>query len=61
MVILDVAVVNVALPAIKHDLIHAGADWVDEPCVVDDNLVTAQVPKDLPEFCRAMIGLLENK
>lgn len=44
-----------SVPAIKHDLIHAGANWVDEPAVADGRLVTAQVPKDLPEFCRLMI------
>lgn len=49
-----------SVPAIKHDLIHAGADWVDEPVVVDQALVTAQVPKDLPAFCREMIAVLQQ-
>ncbi|MCK6474125.1 MAG: type 1 glutamine amidotransferase [Planctomycetes bacterium] len=43
--------------AIKDDLVNAGAQWVDEPCVVDGNLVTAQVPKDLPAFMRAILSL----
>jgi len=48
-----------SVPAIKDDLKNAGAQWVDEPCVVDRNLVTAQVPKDLPAFCREMLAVLE--
>lgn len=41
--------------AIRDDLANAGAKWIDQPCVVDGNLVTAQVPKDLPEFMRACL------
>lgn len=41
--------------AIKHDLIHAGLDWVDEECVVDGNLITARKPDDLPAFTRALL------
>jgi protease I len=47
-----------SVPAIKDDLKNAGAIWIDEPCVVDGNLVTAQVPKDLPAFCREMLAVL---
>ncbi len=36
--------------AIKIDLINAGANWVDEEVVVDQNLVTSRGPKDLPAF-----------
>ena len=46
--------------AIKDDMKNAGAEWVDEPCVVDRNLVTAQVPKDLPAFCRELLAVLEG-
>jgi deglycase len=49
-----------SVPAIKDDLKNAGADWVDEPVVVDGRLVTAQVPKDLPAFCREIIQVLAN-
>ncbi len=49
-----------SVPAIKDDLRNAGGHWVDEPCVVDGGLVTAQVPKDLPAFCRAMLSVLER-
>ncbi len=44
--------------AIKDDLIHAGADYVDEQCVVDGNLITSRNPDDLPAFCRAVIAAL---
>ena len=43
--------------AIKDDLENAGATWVDEPCVVDGKMVTAQVPKDLPAFTAAILKL----
>jgi len=38
--------------AIKDDLVHAGARYVDEEVVVDGNLITSRVPADLPAFCR---------
>jgi protease I len=41
--------------AIKDDLIHAGANWVDEEVVVDRNMVTSRTPDDLPAFMRAVI------
>ena len=44
--------------AIKDGLIHAGADWVDEPVVVDGNLVTSRSPDDLPAFMRAIVRSL---
>jgi protease I len=48
-----------SVAAIKDDMKNAGAHWVDEPCVVDGKLVTAQVPKDLPAFCREILAVLE--
>jgi protease I len=45
--------------SIKDDLINAGAHYVDEPVVVDGNLITSRVPDDLPEFCRALLRALE--
>ena len=44
--------------AIKHDMINAGATWVDEECVVDGNVITARKPDDLPAFCAAIIKAL---
>lgn len=41
--------------SIKTDLQNAGADWVDEPVVVDDGVVTSRKPDDIPAFSREMI------
>lgn len=46
---------------IRDDVVNAGAEWVDEPCVIDRNLVSARVPKDLPAFGAAMIKVLESQ
>ena len=42
-------------PSIKDDLINAGADWMDQEVVCDDNLITSRTPKDLPAFMGAII------
>lgn len=47
-----------SVPAIKDDLIHAGATWVDQEVVRDGSLITSRVPKDLPAFCREIISAL---
>jgi protease I len=44
--------------AIRHDMINAGARWVDEECVVDGKLITSRKPDDLPAFCQAIIKAL---
>jgi protease I len=46
--------------AIRDDLIHAGADYVDQEVVVDGNLITSRKPDDLPAFMRAIIEALKN-
>lgn len=43
---------------IRDDLVNAGAEWLDRPVVVDGNIVSAQAPRDLPEFGVAMVDLL---
>jgi protease I len=43
--------------AIKDDLVHAGAHYVDQEVVIDGNLVTSRCPDDLPAFMR---GTIEN-
>jgi len=45
-------------PAIKDDLVNAGATWVDEEVVRDGNLISSRNPGDLPAFCRAIIHAL---
>jgi len=41
--------------SIKTDLINAGANWVDEECVVDQGLVTSRSPADLDAFNAKMV------
>lgn len=43
---------------IRDDVVNAGAEWVDQPAVIDGNIVSARVPKDLPEFAKAMLQVL---
>jgi protease I len=42
-------------PSLRRDLENAGANWVDEPVVVDRGLVTSRKPDDLPQFNAKMI------
>ena len=49
------------VPAIKDDVINAGADYVDEPVVVDGNLVTSRRPDDLPMFLPAVIEAIASR
>ncbi len=46
--------------AIKDDLEHAGATFVDVEVSVDGNLITSRKPDDLPAFLRAIIAALEK-
>lgn len=48
-----------SVAVIKDDVIHAGGDWQDEPVVVDGNLITSQLPNDLPQFLAKIIASLE--
>ncbi len=43
---------------IRTDLVNAGGDWVDEPVVVDGNLITSRNPDDLPAFCDKIAEML---
>ena len=45
-------------PALKDDLMNAGAQWVDAEVVVDGRLVTSRRPDDLPAFMRETLKLL---
>jgi protease I len=44
---------------IKDDLENAGALWVDEPVVVDGNLISSRTPLDLAPFGEAMARFLQ--
>jgi protease I len=45
---------------IKDDLVNAGAVWVDEPVVIDGNLISSRTPRDLPQFAQAMVHFLNG-
>ncbi|WP_010520188.1 type 1 glutamine amidotransferase domain-containing protein [Croceivirga radicis] len=46
--------------SIKDDVINAGAEWVDEPVVVDEGLTTSRNPDDLPQFISKVIEELKE-
>jgi protease I len=43
---------------IQDDMRNAGAEWIDEPIVLDDNLITSRKPDDLSAFNDAIITAL---
>jgi len=45
---------------IRDDLENAGAIWVDEPVVVDGNLISSRTPLDLAPFGQAMVDFLDR-
>lgn len=47
-------------PSIKTDLINAGATWVDQELIQDQNLITSRSPKDLDAFCAAISEALQT-
>jgi len=46
--------------AIKDDLVHAGATYIDAEVVKDGKLITSRKPDDLPFFCREIIKILSE-
>jgi protease I len=46
---------------IQDDMKNAGAEWVDEPVVIDKNLITSRQPDDIPLFNKALIKQLDKK
>lgn len=49
-----------AWKTVQVDLRHAGAEVVDEPVVVDGQLVTSRQPDDIPMFVRESLELLRR-
>lgn len=45
---------------VSVDVINAGAQYVDEPVVIDGNLITSRHPRDLPGFTAAIIDALKE-
>ncbi len=44
--------------SIRDDVINSGAEWVDAPIVVDERIVTARFPNDLPIFLPELIKIV---
>lgn len=47
-------------PGIKDDMTNAGAEWFNEPVIVDGHLVSSRWPKDLPAYMIAYLEVLEK-
>ena len=47
-------------PSLKTDLRNAGAEWMDQEVVVDNNLVSSRKPDDIPAFNREMLKLFSG-
>lgn len=43
---------------VQPDLYYAGAHILDQPVVIDQNLITSREPKDIPAFNEALVGAL---
>jgi protease I len=49
-----------SVASVAQDLRNAGANWVDEPVVVDSGLVTSRTPKDLDDFNAKLLEELQE-
>ena len=47
-------------PSLQQDLRNAGAEWTDEPLVVDGQLITSRKPDDIPAFNNGMLDQLRR-
>jgi protease I len=65
-VLIEAALVNgrtvTSWPSLQTDYRNAGATWMDQALVVDDNvaptLISSRRPDDLPAFCGALVDAL---
>ncbi|HVM36013.1 MAG TPA: type 1 glutamine amidotransferase domain-containing protein [Actinomycetota bacterium] len=47
-------------PSIKTDLVHAGAEWVDQEVVEDGNIITSRKPDDLEAFSKTLLAQIKR-
>lgn len=47
-----------SFPTLQDDIRNAGATWVDQEVVVDENVITSRNPDDIPAFSKAIIDEL---
>lgn len=47
-------------PTLQDDMKNAGAKWVDQPVVVDENWVSSRKPDDLEYFNKEILRMLES-
>jgi protease I len=45
-------------PGIKEEMEEAGANFIDQPVVVDRNIVSSRLPQDIPQFNQKVKELL---
>jgi len=48
-------------PSVAVDLRNAGATWIDEPVVIDRNVITSRKQPDLPAFAQAILDALVQR
>ncbi|MDN6162281.1 MAG: type 1 glutamine amidotransferase [Atopostipes sp.] len=48
-------------PGIKHDMMHAGADWVNESAVADGNLISGKRPPNLPDYLPLVMEAIKER
>ncbi len=51
---------STAVGSVGEELIEAGAEFYDQALVIDGNLITSRVPRDLNEFSRAILEALDQ-
>jgi protease I len=43
-------------PSLRTDIVNAGGEWVDEPVIVDGDLITSRKPDDIPAFNQRILA-----